>query len=65
VISQSLSRSGESPSGAAWCMDNTKLTIKDCRKFLGDETLTDEKVEEIRDALYSLVESVFDKNDFE
>jgi hypothetical protein len=61
VISQSSNRSGESPSGAVWRMDNTKLTIKDCRKYLNDETLTDEKVEQIRDALYVIVESVFDK----
>ncbi|MCX6735799.1 MAG: hypothetical protein NTZ13_01825 [Candidatus Parcubacteria bacterium] len=43
-------------------MNDTRLTIENCRKLLGDEDLIDERVVEIRDALYSIAESVFDKH---
>ncbi|MCA9356808.1 hypothetical protein H6784_04880 [Candidatus Nomurabacteria bacterium] len=40
------------------------LSIEECRQHLNDPELTDEKVEEIRDVLYSFAESALDKHLF-
>lgn len=36
------------------------LAIAECKKHLGETNLTDEQVEEFRDALYVLIEQVID-----
>ncbi|MCX6739571.1 MAG: hypothetical protein NT098_06025 [Candidatus Parcubacteria bacterium] len=46
-------------------MGNDKITIEECRKCIGDTNLPDETVAEIRDAIYALTESVFDKYECE
>jgi len=43
-------------------MELKPLTIGECRKIIQDtDGLGDERIEEIRDALYGLVEHVFDE----
>ena len=37
------------------------LTIKECRKYLLGKELTDNQVEELRDAMYALVEQALDE----
>jgi len=36
------------------------LSIEQCRKLIGDKTLSDKEVEEIRDELYVLANLAFD-----
>ena len=38
-----------------------KLSIKECRDYLSGINLTDEQVENLRDALYILIEQVLDE----
>jgi len=38
-----------------------KLSIKECRDYLGEINLTDEQLENLRDALYILIEQVLDE----
>lgn len=40
------------------------LSIEECKKHLKDVELTDEKIGEIRDVLYSFAESALDKHLF-
>ena len=40
------------------------LSIEECRQHLNDDELTDKKIEEIRDVLYSFAESALDKHLF-
>jgi len=40
------------------------LSIEECKKHLKDVDLTDEKIGEIRDVLYSFAEDVLDKHLF-
>lgn len=37
------------------------ISIEQCKKHIGETHLSDSEVVEIRDAIYALVESVFDK----
>lgn len=39
------------------------LSIEECRKTLGEagEGMTDERVQELRDTLYAIVENILDK----
>tara|TARA_B100000745_G_C20154676_1_gene395668 strand:+ start:2907 stop:3032 length:126 start_codon:yes stop_codon:yes gene_type:complete len=37
------------------------LSIEECRKYLGDD-LSDKQVEELRDALYTLIDKVLDEH---
>lgn len=36
------------------------LTIDECKNYIGDLNLTDEKIEEVRDLLYASVEQALD-----
>lgn len=36
------------------------LNVEDCRKYLGKTSLSDKQVEELRGALYALVENMLD-----
>ena len=38
------------------------LSIEECKKLLGDDTLSDDEVCEIRNALYSLSEKVIGRH---
>jgi len=37
------------------------LSVEDCRKYLGNTSLSDKQVEELCNALYSIVENLLDE----
>jgi hypothetical protein len=37
------------------------LSVEDCRKYLGNTSLSDKQVEEFRDAIFALVENMVDE----
>lgn len=38
------------------------LSLEECKEYLGDTSLSDEQIEELRDALYEWVEAIIEKN---
>lgn len=37
------------------------LSIEQCKEILGDRTISDDQTEEVRNALYALVENIIDE----
>lgn len=41
-------------------MEHT-LTVEECREYLGDTDMTDEQIEDLRDALCVLIDNALDR----